>query len=145
VWEDAFLHIECQSNSQGSSCTSSYPTGTQLTLVASPDAGFNFVAWTGCPKANGPICQLTMDQDQSVSATFTGTPPPPPPPPDPQHTTITIVGFGSGSGTVIDDAGLLNCTITNGSTSGICFASYPAGQQTPIGLTAAWDSTSTFV
>jgi len=147
VLEEPFFQIECQSNSQGSSCTSSYPTGTQLTLVASPDAGFNFVAWTGCPKANGPICQLTMDQDQSVSATFTGTPPPPPPPPDPQPTTITIVGLGSGNATVSDGA-KLNCKIVNGTASNpdSCSIQYPAGQQTAVNLTAAvGDSTTTFV
>ncbi len=50
-----------------------------------------------------------------------------------QQDTLTVSGSGGGNGTVTSNPGGINCTITAGSASGTCSASYPAG--TSVALT----------
>ena len=46
-----------------------YPTGSQVTITATPDAGFRFSGWSGnCIGSSD--CLLTMDEDKSVTASF---------------------------------------------------------------------------
>jgi len=62
-----------------------------------------------------------------------------PPPGD----TLTLTELGLGSGNVTDNTeGGINCTLTDGSQSGTCSASYPLG--TPVTLTETTTETSTF-
>jgi hypothetical protein len=51
-------------------CTESYPTGTDVTLTAMPDAVSTFQGWSdpGCPGMDP--CTVTMSGDISVTATF---------------------------------------------------------------------------
>lgn len=62
------LGINCFTN-----CSSNYPLGTELTLVATPDAGYLFDRWESsrgqCRDNNNP-CQLTMNRDKTLQAVF---------------------------------------------------------------------------
>jgi hypothetical protein len=53
----------------GSSCSASYPSGTNVTLTATADPNSTFVEWGGGCSGAGQ-CTVTMDASKSVSATF---------------------------------------------------------------------------
>ena len=83
------------------SCTAAYASGTQVHLVAVPDSGASFVAWSGACSGTG-TCDLTLDADREVNATFAALPPPPPN----QHRLNVIV---QGKGRVTSSPGGLDC------------------------------------
>lgn len=53
----------------GVACASSFPSGTVVTLTATPDADAGFTGWSGACSGTGP-CTITMDASKSVTATF---------------------------------------------------------------------------
>jgi PKD repeat protein len=53
----------------GSTCSASYPDGTEVSLTATPAEGFVFVGWTGACSGVGS-CKLTLGADASVTAGF---------------------------------------------------------------------------
>jgi hypothetical protein len=53
------------------SCSAVYPAGSQVHLVAVPDAGATFTGWDGACGGAGS-CDLTLDKDKDVSAAFSG-------------------------------------------------------------------------
>jgi uncharacterized repeat protein (TIGR03803 family) len=53
-----------------STCSANFQVGTQVTLTATPAAGWAFTGWSGACSGTG-TCTLTMNSSQSVSATFT--------------------------------------------------------------------------
>jgi hypothetical protein len=54
----------------GQTCSASYLSGTQVSLTATPAAGWGFTGWGGaCSGTDG--CTVTMNAATSVSATFT--------------------------------------------------------------------------
>lgn len=53
----------------GATCSASYPSGTVVTLAASPDAGATFAGWGGACSGTGS-CTVTVDADKTVAATF---------------------------------------------------------------------------
>ncbi len=58
-----------------SSCAASFPSGTQVTLTASPATGSVFAGWSGTCTGSG-TCAVTMDQARSATATFNVAGPP---------------------------------------------------------------------
>ena len=52
-----------------STCSASFPTATQVTLTATPNAGSKFVGWSGACSGAG-ACTVTMNSNQAVTATF---------------------------------------------------------------------------
>ena len=54
----------------GTSCTANVASGVEIQLTATPAAGSNFVAWTGCSDTNGPVCIVTVTAATQVSAEF---------------------------------------------------------------------------
>jgi hypothetical protein len=61
------------SETDGRDCTDgcAYPLNTPVTLTATLGDGTNTVAWTGCDRADGTRCEITMSEDRAVSASFT--------------------------------------------------------------------------
>jgi hypothetical protein len=53
----------------GTTCTASYPTGTAVTLVATPAVSYHFIGWGGDCSGAG-VCTLNMNAAHSVSASF---------------------------------------------------------------------------
>src|SRR5262245_22790322 len=43
-----------------SGCQASYPTGTVVTLTATPASGATFGSWQNCPAPDGARCQITV-------------------------------------------------------------------------------------
>jgi Divergent InlB B-repeat domain len=61
--------IEC-SGEAGETCIEEFPEGSEVTLTASPAAGYRFRIWTNCPRVNGRQCTVTMSEARSVGAFF---------------------------------------------------------------------------
>jgi len=59
-------------NNCSSTCTAIYPSGTSLTLTATPNNsnGFVFVGWGGACSGTSPTCTIIVGADQSISAAF---------------------------------------------------------------------------
>ncbi|MGA2457143.1 MAG: MBG domain-containing protein, partial [Terriglobales bacterium] len=118
-------------------CSASYLTGTNLILTANPSTGTTFNGWSTCPGTGA--CSVTMNTSQSVTATFN---------PSGETTfALTLKELGTGAGTVTDNSSptpLINCSEAGGSVTpgSTCSASYASG--TPVTLTAAATSPSTF-
>jgi hypothetical protein len=100
---------------QQASCSAGYAFGTQVTLTASPDKGFDFVGWGGDCSGTS-TCTLTMDVDHSVTATFLS-----------QFTTLTVSVIGPGE--VFDDSQSVRCTNDGGS----CIVQFARGTQVTLG------------
>ncbi len=58
--------IEC-----GSTCSSGYSTGEEVTLSAEPAAGSEFAGWSGGGCSGTGPCVVTVNADTTVTATFT--------------------------------------------------------------------------
>ena len=54
----------------GTACSASFVEGQQVTLTATPAAGYSFTAWGGACSGSG-ACVVTMSAAKTVSATFT--------------------------------------------------------------------------
>jgi hypothetical protein len=54
-------------------CSSSFPTGSQVTLTATPAQGSTFAGWSG-PCSGTGTCSVTMNSNQTVTANFTNQP-----------------------------------------------------------------------
>jgi Divergent InlB B-repeat domain len=57
----------------GKTCSATYPSGTAVTLTATPGAGFAFSGWSGACTGTGS-CAVSMTTAQSVTATFRNMP-----------------------------------------------------------------------
>jgi len=57
----------------GKTCSVTYPSGTAVTLTATPGAGFAFTGWGGACTGTGS-CAVSMTTAQSVTATFRNMP-----------------------------------------------------------------------
>ncbi|HEX5762693.1 MAG TPA: IPT/TIG domain-containing protein, partial [Solirubrobacterales bacterium] len=57
--------IDCTSGN----CTAKFPDGTKVTLTATPDAGSDFVGWSGACSGTG-ACEITLTEARAVSASF---------------------------------------------------------------------------
>jgi len=55
----------------GNTCSATFPTGTTITLKASPWQDSSFIGWSGCqPEAAQLSCTVTLNSDTTVSANF---------------------------------------------------------------------------
>lgn len=109
----------------GSTCTTSIPSGTTLTLVAAPAAGSVFSGWTG-PCAGTGSCTVTVAHATTLQATFAAAS---------VSYGLTVAKTGTGTGTVKSLPEGIAC----GST---CKATFSQG--TVLTLTAAPASGSAF-
>ncbi len=60
--------IECEVEGFVEGCEAKYPGGTDVVLVATPDAGSEFAGYSGA--CSGSTCALTMNANHDVTATF---------------------------------------------------------------------------
>jgi hypothetical protein len=88
-------------------CSTDVPSGSTLTVVETPEAGFVFAGWSGSCSGSSRSCTLIMDDNKTATGTFRK-----------PRLTVTV----SGSGTVT--GGGIACT--SGSSSG-CSADVDAG------------------
>ena len=56
-------------SSKSGTCTASHPSGTAVTLTATPIPGYDFAGWGGDCSGTG-TCQLTLTQARNVTAAF---------------------------------------------------------------------------
>jgi hypothetical protein len=54
----------------GSSCSSVFSPGTQVTLTATPDTGSTFTGWSGGGCSGTGTCQVTLNSDTAITAAF---------------------------------------------------------------------------
>jgi endoglucanase len=110
----------------GTTCSADFPSGTVVTITATPAAGGTFAGWSGACTGTAQTCTLTMSQAQSAVATFNSCC---------STITLTVNKAGTGSGTVTSSTGGINC-------GGTCSATYASG--TAVTLTATIAAGSTF-
>jgi hypothetical protein len=107
----------------GADCSESYDENTDVTLTATPAAGWSFTSWGGACSGSGS-CQVTMDAAKNVTATFTQ-----------QSFALDVSKNGTGTGTVTSSPAGINC-------GGDCSQSYLSG--TSVTLTASPSAGSSF-
>lgn len=110
----------------GTSCSATFPSGTVVTLVASPASGSTFAGWSG-PCSGTGSCSLTMNAQTSVTATFSTS--------GSTTNVLSVTLSGAGFGRVISDPAGIDCASS-------CSASFPAGSN--VTLTAMPSSGSVF-
>jgi RHS repeat-associated protein/uncharacterized repeat protein (TIGR02543 family) len=82
----------------GTSCSSNYDWGTQVTLTAAPSADSLFQGWAGACTGTAATCTITLDQAQNVTADFA-----------PAYKTLSVATLGSGAGTVTSSPSGIDC------------------------------------
>ena len=111
----------------GSRCSSSFPSGTLVTISAEPGPGAIFAGWGGACSGNNASCQITMDQAKTASASFNTAP-------APQTFELTLSKDGTGTGTVTSNPAGIDCGAT-------CSASFNSGSVVVLTATPANGST----
>jgi len=108
----------------GSTCTATFPTGTEVTLTATAAQNSTFSGWSGA--CNGQSsCTITLTSNTSLGAAFKVTPP----------DAIAVSVSGNGLGTIVSSPTGINCGT-------VCTASFNPGTQ--VTLTAAAGNNSAF-
>jgi len=107
-----------------STCSMSYTYGKQITLTATPAAGWSFTGWSGTTCTGTGTCLVTMATTENVTATFT-------------QITYSLSVTLSGSGMVTSTPSGISC----GST---CSSSFDSGASVTLNETPAsgWSFTS---
>jgi List-Bact-rpt repeat protein/ASPM-SPD-2-Hydin domain-containing protein/centrosomal CEP192-like protein len=116
--------VDC--GSQGATCSANFPTGTTVTLTATPDLNSHFVGWGGACSGKS-TCVLTMNADRQITATFDLNP----------QLTVNVSTNLSGGGSVTSSPAGIDCPANS------CQAFYATG--TAVTLTATPSTGSTFV
>jgi trimeric autotransporter adhesin len=114
--------ISCQPT-----CSASFPSGTPITLTATPTTGSTFTGWSGGGCTGTSTCVVTITAATTVTANFAqGT----------SNFTLTVSKTGTGTGTVTSSPAGINCGAT-------CSSSFASGTQITLTPTAAAGSTFT--
>ncbi len=113
--------INCVNGS--GACSTSYASGTMVTLNATPATGWSFQGWSGACSGSGSRCQVTMNSNLASTATFAQA----------QPANYTLMVSDVGQGTITSTDGSINCI----SGSGACSASYSSGTNVTLNATAA--------
>jgi aryl-phospho-beta-D-glucosidase BglC (GH1 family) len=108
----------------GATCSASFPSGTSVTLTATPDGGSTFAGWGGACSGTG-ACTVSMTSARSVTATFS--------PAGVVTYSLVINTAGRGSG-------IVSASPIGGACASSCSASIPAGTSVTLTTTAGSDS-----
>jgi hypothetical protein len=107
-------------------CTWDETTGSTLTVIQTPDDGFDFSGWGGPCSGTGRSCTVQLDSNQTVNAIFAAG--------ASSHTlTVTVAG----NGTVTGASGAISCTSAGGST---CTATVAANSSVTLTATGSFTS-----
>ena len=136
---DNLGQIDCTQSggaNPGGTCSTQYPSGTQVILTESTPG--TFASWAGAPTActvATSTCTVTVTAAETVTATFN---------PGPGTFPLTVVAGNphTGSGTITSSPTGISCTLTGTTTSGTCTSNFPAG--TIVTLTSAAGGGSAF-
>jgi len=116
-------------------CSSSFPSGTQVTLTATAAAGSSFAGWSVASCGTTSTCTVTLTAKQSVTATFNVVQVLP-------TLTVSLAGSGMTGSTVSSLPGGINCptTCTAGFAVGtqVTLSAYPS----PSALFSGWSVSS---
>ena len=97
--------IEC-TGSSGKECSSEFEEGAEVTLTASPAAGYRFQSWQKCSGGlNGRQCTVTMSEAKEVGVKFKKT------------YELTMDKAGSGLGVIYNSNNGLTCNLRCTSTT----------------------------
>src|SRR4051794_41134578 len=107
----------------GDDCSEAYPSGTTVTLTATPGPGTTFVGWAGGNCTGTGACTVMLSEDTDVTASFE------------LDNTIVVTRAGSGTGTVTSSPAGISCGAT-------CAAGFSPNQA--VTLTAVAVAGSTF-
>jgi hypothetical protein len=106
-------------------CSDSYPSGTAVTLTATPDSSSSFTGWSGGGCSGTGVCVVTMSAAQNVTASFA-----------PALATLDFQGYLqlsiAGSGAVVDAA------TTVAACPGTCADDIGGGEYTAVPA-AGWE------
>ena len=92
----------------GSTCTASFPHGTEVTLTATPGTHADFTGWSGACTGTGS-CIVSMDGARDVVATFA-----------PRSRSLTVSTSGPGAGSVTSAPAGIDC-------GSVCVGSFDHG------------------
>ena len=62
--------VYCDPDECGITTVFHFPTGTAVTVNATPSAGSAFAGWQGCEQANGASCTMTLSSDKELHPLF---------------------------------------------------------------------------
>jgi hypothetical protein len=110
----------------GETCSSSFASGTVVTLTATPADGSTFVGWGAGPCEGTGTCTFTITSATTVVANFALS--------TNNNFTLTVNEAGTGSGTVTSVPSGISCPTT-------CSASFASGTQVTLTASAATGST----
>jgi hypothetical protein len=102
-------------------CSADVANGKQISITATPNAGYRFTSWGGACSGQGQTCTLTPTGTTTISVTFSAV-----------HS-VTVTKSGDGTGTVATAGAEISC----GST---CSASFASGASVTLTATPASDS-----
>ena len=118
--------ISCTTGS--ANCTAQYPSGSQVTLTATPASGYEFSGWSGCSSSSSASIPVAMNSNQSCTANFAVA-----------LRKVSVTTAGNGTGTVTSVPAGIACTSGN---SAQCTANFALNST--VTLTATPGSGSIF-
>jgi hypothetical protein len=99
----------------GSTCSKTFPLGSNVTLTATPNAGSAFIGWSGACTGTAPTCVVAMNTDKAVTATYA------------QGVRLEVAKAGDGYGSVSSSPAGLNCALP-------CAAAFPPNSTVTLTL-----------
>ncbi len=85
----------------GATCSTTFASGTSVTLTATPAAGSSFTGWSGSECSGTSTCTVVMSEARAVTAEFAVVPP--------GQFDLMVSKSGTGAGTVTSSPAGINC------------------------------------
>jgi len=91
--------VQCSANGGAAGACGSYPVGTAITVIATPNSVSNFTGWTATVCSGTGDCNFTLTANTTVTANF-------------NRPTLSVVLAGTGTGSVSSTPSGINCGAT---------------------------------